>query len=565
MAQSLRRVLIVPYALLVLALALIIGLSSYQSGVRAVETILKNQLVEKVRRIGAVVDRNVALARVTLDVAFPHGMPPPASFEQDIPELRGRFWLATGLDIENYNNVYYGSRDGHLVGVQRKSATVGSLRIVDKLGAVGRSALFTGPVGEPGEFAPDYPTNVLQRPWFRAATNGPVDVWSPIYIDARTNELVGTRSRPVLAGDGKLAGVVATDISLRNLNEQLLSVRMTSHGLAFVMETDGTLIASTASPYLRKTGAGPMRLTAADSGNPLVKALSARVLGVLAARESVELPQTFVLDGIDDGVVFAAFTRVVDEAGLNWIVVAAGPRADFMQDVSRDLIQTGAIALVAVAFAIVIGFVIFDWVSRDLHRIAVAAHKVGEGDLDAQVGVQRGDEIGELARSFEAMQTRLRTDRLTRIANRETLVRRVDGEATRRLRSASQKPFGVFFIDVNRFKQINDEHGHEAGDKVLIEIARRLSMTMRPSDLVARYAGDEFVVFIEEAPDREALDLVRSRIEAAMAAPMELEGVGILHCSVSVGIATFPADGHDVDNLLARADEEMYRRKFASR
>jgi len=436
---------------------------------------------------------------------------------------------------------------------------------VDGPGAIGRSAPFSGPAGEPGEFVPTYPTNILQRPWFRAAANGAADVWSPIYVDLSTNELVGTRSRPVFGADGRLAGVVATDISLKNLNEQLFSVQMTSHGQAFVMESDGTLIASTASPYLRRTDGGPIRLAAADAGNPLMKALSARVFDLLAPHGSIELPHTFVLKNVDGSVVFAAFTKVVDDAGLNWIVVAAAPRADFMQDVAHDLVRTGVIAIVAVAVAIVIGFVIFDWVSRDLHRIAVAAHKVGEGDFDAQVGVERGDEIGELARSFEAMQHRLRTDRLTRIANRETLVRRVDGEVARRLHDEPPKPFGVLFIDVNRFKQINDEKGHEAGDKVLIEIARRLTATVRPSDLVARYAGDEFVVFIEEAPGREILNVIRGHIEAAMAAPMELEGIGILHCSVSVGVASFPEDGRDVDNLIARADEEMYRRKFASR
>ncbi len=566
MTQSLRRILIVPYVLLVLALALTIGLSSYRGAIRAVDKNLNIQLIERVGRIGTIVGHNLSLARLELEAAFPPDMSAPVSFEKEIPELRKRFWIAAGLDPENYNNVYYGTRDGKLIGVVRPTRTEASMRLVMGQGLRGRNAPFSGSVAELGAFVDDYPTDVVQQPWFLAAKDHAGDVWTQVYLDERTGELIGTRARRVLDANGQVAGVVATDLSLRVLNEQLLAIRMTSNSLAFIMEPDGTLVASTTSPYLRKEGElGPKLLNANESGNPLIKELAVRARGTLLAQKNIELPVTLVVEGPGGESVFAAFTRVVDDAGLDWIIVAAGPRSELKQDITRELIQVIVITLMAVGLAIAIGFMVFSWVSRDLGRLAQVAHRVGEGDLDTEVGVQRDDEIGMLAKSFEAMVQRLRSDRLTKVANREMLVRRVEGEVTRRQHDENSRSFGLLFIDIDHFKQINDRHGHEIGDKVLIETARRLTIKMRPSDLVARYAGDEFVVFIEDVSDRNILNIMRSRIEETIAEPIDLPGIGSLPCTISVGVAMFPQDGDNVDSLLARADEDMYRRKFASR
>ncbi len=563
MNWSLRRILVVPYVLLVIGLAATIGGVSYANGVHLVETILQNQLIEKVRRIGFEVHDIARLAGQVLDVAFPRDMPGPRGFYVGIPELRRRFWVATGLDIDNYANVYYGTTDGKLISVLRKSQALGDMQLVDGPGRPGRIAMFTGTLGEPGPFTASFRTAITERPWYRMALDQTGDIWTSIYIDVRTDEFVASRARRVMFDDGEPAGVVATDLSLKALNEQLLSARMTSHGMAFIMESDGMLIASTASPYLRRDRHGDaVRLSASDAGNPLVAQLAERVRTALTI-QGAALPQTLTVEGLDGERIFAAFTRVVDDAGLNWVIVVAAPRKDLMHDVSHNVLQTFATTIVALCFAIVISFVIVDWVAQDLHRLAEAARKVGEGDLDTRVGVERDDEIGVVARSFENMLQRLRTDRMTRVANREAFLRRVDGEIARRRHAEPPNRFGVLFIDVNRFKHINDELGHDAGDRVLIEIAHRLAQTMRPSDLVARYAGDEFVIFVDDASDRSVLDLVRERIDKTMRVPVTLSGSTPLRCSVSIGAALFPDDGLETTRLLARADEEMYQRKAA--
>lgn len=239
------------------------------------------------------------------------------------------------------------------------------------------------------------------------------------------------------------------------------------------------------------------------------------------------------------------------------------PASDFLGGVRENVSRTIVLATLAVLFAIFIGLSILSWVSDDLRRLSEAARRVGDGELDAPVGIERRDEIGALARSFETMQNRLRTDRLTGLANREAFMdqlrRRLDAARTDRRKHG----LGVLFIDLNGFKAINDTYGHDAGDRALQEIGRRLSGQVRENDLVARYAGDEFVILLDPVDDRSDLMTVRSHIEQSLRAP--LESIGSPQSPVTsggaVGAALFPEDGDEAEGLLKNADRAMYADK----
>jgi cyclic di-GMP phosphodiesterase Gmr len=122
--------------------------------------------------------------------------------------------------------------------------------------------------------------------------------------------------------------------------------------------------------------------------------------------------------------------------------------------------------------------------------------------------------------------------------------------------------FGILFCDVDDFKAVHDEHGHAVGDQVLVEVASRLIGLTRSDDLVARFGGDEFVVFCPEA-DEGALTTLAQRIEERMRAPLQTSNQP-LTIKVSVGGATGRA-GDDLDDLLARADQNMYGVKIHRR
>ena len=129
-------------------------------------------------------------------------------------------------------------------------------------------------------------------------------------------------------------------------------------------------------------------------------------------------------------------------------------------------------------------------------------------------------------------------------------------EAARR----HERRFAVLFIDLDRFKIINDSLGHDAGDALLIEIGNRLRQSLRPNDVVARLGGDEFVVILYDTGDRQDVEAVARNLLSVLSQPLQLSGHEC-HTTASIGIAMYPSDGSDVQTLTKNADMAMYLAK----
>ena len=355
-------------------------------------------------------------------------------------------------------------------------------------------------------------------------------------------------------------------MSLEHLNSFLKRLKLSANGYAFIFEPDGNIIATSRGPHLQK-GAGEQntRLNATASTDPMVVATYQSVAALTGMGDKPGSPRA----GPDGQTVQVGYERLRDKAGLDWIVAVAVPRDDFLHKVTENVKRTVIAALMTCLLIAVIGFAILNIIARDLRQLAVAAKEMGDGIVDPRIPVERGDEIGDLAKSFAALQQRLLTDRLTGIANREAIVRRVEDRIIRQRRRGDNHPFGVLFVDLNRFKQINDTFGHETGDKVLIEIGQRLIKRLRENDLAARYGGDEFVVMLDNVDNRATAHRVRDSLEAALGAPLQaLLDVGpdaaAVGAGAAIGIALCPDDGQDLETLLKCADADMYVRKQAS-
>lgn len=568
--SSLKMVLIVPYVALVLGLALVIGLLSYVAGSRAVDTVSNNLLVETVQRIGQAVDRHVVGSGATLEAAFPNGMPAPSDIGPEVSRLRTRFWIATSLHIDPNNYVYYGNRAGQAMGLYRFSYEDAEMRLKLKPEEFRSRYHFHGIDGEL-EFMSKEPRlfDPRQRPWYQAGKTAGSDTWTSVYIDFNTNELVATRARRVLGVTGGVEGVVATDISLKALNDFVRNLKVSPHGLAFIIEPNGLLIASSASANTRKLADdSSVRLSAADSGNPLVSAIYAQVRDRMTSDPVPMMPQTFHFESEDGQAIYAAFERVKDSAGLEWITVVALPRQDFMGGVTENVLRTVLAGVVASLIAVFIGLRILNWVTGDLQRLTVAARDVGEGEFNSPIAINRKDELGELARSFETMRQRLQTDRLTGLINRTAFSQLISARI-KAYRQRGGPGFAILFIDLNGFKEVNDRYGHLNGDRVLVEIAQRLRSRMRKEDTVCRYAGDEFVVLLEGVNNKQDVAPIRQHIETVLQEPLltdqsQGELFAELQVGGAIGEAYFPDDGDDDVSLLKTADRNMYLHKFST-
>ena len=153
-------------------------------------------------------------------------------------------------------------------------------------------------------------------------------------------------------------------------------------------------------------------------------------------------------------------------------------------------------------------------------------------------------------------------DQLTGLPNRMLLGDRAKVALAQALRSKTL--CAVLFLDLDKFKLINDTLGHAIGDELLIEVARRLKAQVRDSDTVARIGGDEFVVVLPAIKAREDVEMIAAKIRAALAAPYNLNGNAV-DTTPSIGVALYPQDGGDADTLFKCADEAMYQVKHAGR
>ena len=154
------------------------------------------------------------------------------------------------------------------------------------------------------------------------------------------------------------------------------------------------------------------------------------------------------------------------------------------------------------------------------------------------------------------------TDGMTGLWNRRNFDLRLESELSRAVRFI--EPFAVVFVELDQMKGVNDRHGHQAGDTVLIELARRLTEAVREVDVVARWGGDEFTLLLPKTGLPGALLLAEKIRSAVGTAPFRTEA-GSLDITISVGVAAYPEHGTSAKELVAAADGAMYRAKAGGR
>ncbi len=164
------------------------------------------------------------------------------------------------------------------------------------------------------------------------------------------------------------------------------------------------------------------------------------------------------------------------------------------------------------------------------------------------------NELTELIDSRDRLIMQARRDALTDLPNRVTLHELVDQEIE------AQRPFALLFMDLDHFKDVNDSLGHGTGDRLLCEVARRLSGCVATDGIVTRYGGDEFVTMLARPHEKHRLAALLERVARAFDAPVQIDDTQ-LRVQMSIGVACYPNDGADAEILLKHADLAMYHVK----
>lgn len=279
----------------------------------------------------------------------------------------------------------------------------------------------------------------------------------------------------------------------------------------------------------------------------------------------------------------AAFVKVpfVSHAEHRFVVIGLLTPLQKVLEESRALgMNIIRITLLFILLALGISFVLARYLSRPLNSMAKAVQRFAAGEPMTGLPVDRNDEIGYLANSFESMASRLSArvdelkskqqflgnlayhDHLTGLPNRLLFLDRLKQTFIKAQRNRTR--FAVMFIDLDKFKEINDTHGHAVGDEVLKIAALRMQDCIRHADTLARLAGDEFTILLEDLNSPSDPARIAQKIIAYFEEPFVVEGRK-LFMTCSIGISIYPQDGKDVDTLLSSADTAMYEAKEQGR
>ncbi len=397
-----------------------------------------------------------------------------------------------------------------------------------------------------------------QRPFYRAALAGPAEgTWMPAY-----EWIVHEGSRDALWGfsfmkairdpDGRVTSVLDADFDLRALNAFL-------RGLSAEYGSLVQLVQAGAEPRLvgdPAVGTAPLPVPPhlaqllGTSGDVVVKQLS-----VGGQRR------------------WLAARQLVLKGGVSWWVVVSQPDPVIAAPLRRQLYQlllmgpvlVGGLVLLAVFLARRLGQPLLV-LQRRVADIGRSGSALPAAPAMPDTGFRETQQLGEafdrMAVSVHQREDQLRFlathDNLTGLPNRRFILDEL-AAAIERAR-AQRQPLAVLYLDMDRFKVINDGYGHPFGDEVLKAAGAQLLELVGDDGIVARLGGDEFLILLPRVADRVAARLAAQRIIQRFDCPLEVRGRTI-HLSGSIGVSVFPEDGTTPEALISSADIAMYRAK----
>ena len=431
-----------------------------------------------------------------------------------------------------------------------------------------------GTAAQPADRVRQYLTKVRERyPLFRALaifdSNGAPVAWTKSLhnevppeipdglLESKTSGLLVSTAegpvyytyRPVPGRNGLPIGSLMTKSSLEGFWQDLASGVVHEDERLRVMDASGFLLFDSQRDQSvlaeRLTSKGARLCLEGGAGTAEYENESGNA--VLAAYRFIDRFQMGVLVEIDSDTAFGASRRL---RTFNLLV---------------SLLAT--LAITALAFGVVVSL------TRPIDALIAGARNAANGDLSQQIPVTSRDQIGSLTKVFNDMirnlsrsRSRLEllsvTDELTGLYNRRHLSGMFETELSRALRLSA--PLSVLMMDLDDFKAINDQFAHQEGDALLQHVGEYLTRGLRPTDVLARYGGDEFVALLPATGRHEALALAE-RLRKAFS-NVELPGhTDSFSVAISIGVATYPEDGTTEDELIRAADAALYDAKLQGR
>ncbi|NJK51166.1 HAMP domain-containing protein [Candidatus Gracilibacteria bacterium] len=437
--RSLRTVLIVPLLVQVFAVVGLVGYLSFRNGQRAVKDVA-TQLLEEVS------DRVEQNLQAYLIVPHQINQINATAIRlgqlniQDLAALERHFWQQiqifdtitfVGLGLENQENL----------GAERLDDGTLTLRISTKESGYIFRTYALNSSGDRQNLLDSIKFDPRTRPWYKAGVAARKATWSEIYPNtAGITSYLGA-SLPFYDDRGKLQGVLLTNINLSQIGKFLHNLRIGKNGQAFIIErSSGMLVATSTGEKPFRTlnkDYGAERVSVTESSNDLTKATAQYLTTHVNYQNLLKNAQQLEFER-NGKRYFVQIQPFQDRFGLDWAIFVVVPEADFIKQIHANTRTTIALLIIALAVATALAILISRWILQPILRLNTAAKAIAKGQWEQTVEVERTDELGELAESFNRMAVQLRESFVTLEAKNAELQRTKDAIAQSN-RSLEQK------------------------------------------------------------------------------------------------------------------------------
>jgi signal transduction histidine kinase len=407
LSSPLRLVLIVPFVTLISTTVGVVGFLSFQNGQAAVNQValeLRNQISDRlVQHLHSYLDAPNLVNQVNAN-----------SIRQfKTKNIETFLWRQLQL-FPSLNTIYYGTEKGEQFSARRDRANAFSVAVQNIETKWEYRRYLVDLTGTPYKFISATAFDPRQRPWYKAASGSGQPSWSTIYTDLVSQKLAITAIQPFYNSQGKLQGVLGSDLLLDELQDFLVNLKVGKTGKIFILERSGDLVSiSTRDRILANNLANlpaqtkNQRIKAIESDNPIVRATSAYLLQKFGSWERVYGAESSSFD-LNGNKQFLQVIPFSDRQSISWLIVVVVPEADFMEQIKLNTLITAIFCLIALAASIAISILIVRWITKPILRLNHGAKELIRGRWVEIERSDRADELGELTNYFRQMAEKMK-------------------------------------------------------------------------------------------------------------------------------------------------------------
>lgn len=588
----LQILLIAPFVLQLFGVVGLVSYFSFRNGQKSVQNLAEQLMVEIEVLISGHLDTYLATPH-TVNQLNKHALDLGQLNLQDLRSMEQHFWRQSQV-FDSVSYIQFGNVQGEFVGLEVNDNQTIRYQVTEFQKSLQTYTIDAqGARGQLLKTSPNY--DPRQRPWYIVPQQADRPAWTDIYAWVNPPTLAITLGQPYYDPLGEFQGILATDLTIAQISDFLSSLKIGKSGQTFIFDATGLLIATSAQELpFNLVENTPQPIQVKDSTNPLTRSTVEFLIEHFGDLTNIDEKQTLYFE-INGQKHFLNISFLQDEYGLNWIGAIVVPESDFMKEVHENNRISILLCVIALGLATTLGICTSRWITRPIQQLIKASKAISTGYFN-QVSVAKGvRELDTLTVSFNQMAEQLQIsfrdleqanrnleqeiverqqigqelkynslhDPLTNLPNRALLMERLE-QVVQKIRREENYLAAILFIDLDRFKIINDSLGHQIGDSLLIAIANKLTSIVRETDTIARLGGDEFIALLEPISQLNDVIDIAERIIKELQSPFYLEERQVF-TAASIGIVLSSKEYGQAADLLRNADIAMYRAKSQGR